>query len=44
MWGGPKSNSKYSFVYVLRDLNHPNRFKIGMSDDHSTIRPDLVDF
>jgi len=33
MWGGPKSNCKYSFVYVLRDLNHPNRFKIGMSDD-----------
>src|SRR5258708_22578699 len=33
MWGGPKSNSKYSFVYVCRDLNHPNRFKIGMSDD-----------
>lgn len=33
MWGGPKSNSKYSFVYVLRDLQHPDRFKIGMSDD-----------
>ena|ERR1700730_2796849 len=32
MWGGPKSNSKYSFVYVLRDVNHPNRFKVGMSD------------
>ena len=33
MWGGTKSNSKYSFVYVFRDLNHPNRFKIGMSND-----------
>jgi predicted GIY-YIG superfamily endonuclease len=33
MWGRPKSNSKYSFVYILRDLYHPNRFKIGMSDD-----------
>lgn len=33
MWGGPKSKSKYSCVYVLRDLNHRNRFKIGMSDD-----------
>jgi hypothetical protein len=33
MWGGPKSNSRYSFVYVLRDLNHPNRFRTGMSDD-----------
>lgn len=33
MWGGAKSNSKYSFVYVLRDLHHSNRFKIGMSDN-----------
>jgi hypothetical protein len=33
MWGGPKSNTKYSFLYVLRDLSCPNRFKIGMSDD-----------
>jgi len=33
MWGGARSNSKYSFVYVLRDLNYPDRFKIGMSDD-----------
>ena len=33
MWGGPKSNSQYSFVYILRDLHHPNRFKIGMGDD-----------
>lgn len=34
MWGSPKSNCKYSFVYVLRDLNHRNRFKIGMSGDN----------
>ncbi|MHC2415542.1 hypothetical protein ACVJGC_008133 [Bradyrhizobium diazoefficiens] len=33
MWGSPKANSKYSFVYVLRDRNHRNRFKIGMSGD-----------
>jgi hypothetical protein len=33
MWGGPKSNSKYSFLYVFRDRNYPNRYKIGMSDD-----------
>src|SRR4051812_10699588 len=36
MWGPPKSKSKYSFVYVLRNLYQPNRFKIGMGDD-----PDL---
>lgn len=33
MWGHPKSNSKYWFVYVLRDRTHLNRFKIGMSND-----------
>jgi hypothetical protein len=33
MWGEPKSNSKFSFVYILRDRNHPDRFNIGMSDD-----------
>lgn len=33
MWGGPKFNAKYWFVYVLRDLHQPSRFKIGLSTD-----------
>jgi hypothetical protein len=33
MWPSPKQKSKYTFVYILRDLNYPHRFKIGMSDE-----------
>jgi hypothetical protein len=33
MWGAPKAEAKYTFLYTLRDLHQPNRFKVGISEN-----------